>query len=50
MLRLKGIEKFYKTGDGGVLALKGIDINVRKDHAFEYHRRVGSLYGGGDEH
>lgn len=29
MLRLKGIEKFYKTGDGGVLALKGIDINFR---------------------
>ena len=29
MLRLKGIEKFYKTGDGGVLALKGIDINFK---------------------
>ena len=31
MLRLKGIEKFYKTGDGGVLALKGIDINFRRN-------------------
>ena len=30
MLRLKGIEKFYKTGDGGVLALKGVDINFRR--------------------
>ena len=30
MLTLKGIEKFYKTGDGGVLALKGIDINFRR--------------------
>ena len=31
MLRLKGIEKFYKTGDDGVLALKGIDINFRRN-------------------
>lgn len=31
MLRLKGIEKFYKTGDSGVLALKGIDINFRRN-------------------
>lgn len=30
MLRLNGIEKFYKTGDGGVLALKGVDINFRR--------------------
>lgn len=30
MLRLKGIEKFYKTSTGGVQALKGIDVNFRR--------------------
>ena len=30
MLRLKGIERFYKTSTGGVQALKGIDVNFRR--------------------
>lgn len=30
MLKLSGIEKFYKTSTGGVQALKGIDVNFRR--------------------
>ena len=30
MLKLSGIEKFYKTSTGGVQALKGVDVNFRR--------------------
>ncbi len=58
MLKLEKITKDYVSGDSTVKALKGIDIEFRKNefvsilgqsrlwknNFVKYHRRVGSIY------